>query len=147
MPASWEESQTISNLWRFFFSFCLIKINFHLVKGQAPSNINSHLVTGNLSITASLSHLHSCPIITVGALYSNTPLFREINVLKAMFPWVCSVEHNSQKKIIGERKRASCSCQAPLWNIYHGHLLIKGSRKPFIYDMAIPLIACKVLQT
>ena len=30
------------------FPFCLININFHLVKSQAPSNINYDNVTGNL---------------------------------------------------------------------------------------------------
>lgn len=100
MPASGEES--LSQIFPDFSSFCLINVNFHLVKCQAPSNINSDLVTGNLPIAASPDH-HPCPIITIRAHYGKSLSFREINVFKAMPSSVCSLEHESQNKIIRER--------------------------------------------
>lgn len=101
MPASGEESQTVSNTPRFFSSFYLINVNFHLVKCQAPSNIHPEFGTGNLPIAASPSDRHLCPSVTIRAL--NGPTL-SCKCLKAMLPSVCSIEHKSQNEVIGERR-------------------------------------------
>ena len=64
------------------FPFCLININFHLVKSQAPSNINYDNVTGNLSIAASPPGCHPCPIITIRAPNSKSLSITESSIFK-----------------------------------------------------------------